>query len=65
VHVEGRLSQSRWDDATSGQKRSKTFVTAEQVVFLGGGRNGNTTSAPEVPAETGTGSDEAPEDIPF
>lgn len=68
VWVEGRLSQSRWDDQASGQKRSKTFVTAEAIVFLGGGRgNSDTAPAPEIVDETprASGTDEAPEDIPF
>lgn len=40
VFVEGRLTQDRWDDKNTGQKRSKVFVTAERVQFLGGPRGG-------------------------
>jgi len=45
VCVEGRLTQDRWEDKNTGQKRSKVFVTAERVQFLGGPRD----SAPEQP----------------
>lgn len=34
--VEGHLKQDRWEDKTSGQKRSKVVVVAENVQFLGG-----------------------------
>ncbi len=33
VRVMGRLKQDRWDDAQSGQKRSKVHVVAEHVDF--------------------------------
>ncbi len=71
VFVEGRLTQDRWEDAKTGQKRSRIRVTAERVQFLGGGRppgtagGGAETAAPaEVPEEL---SEEAPSDpdIPF
>lgn len=32
--VEGRLKMESWDDKTSGQKRSKIVVVADQVTFL-------------------------------
>jgi single-strand DNA-binding protein len=34
--VEGHLKQDRWEDKTSGQKRSKVVIVAENVQFLGG-----------------------------
>ena len=48
VFIEGRLTQDRWEDKNSGQKRSKVFVTAERVQFLGS-RSGGGGGAP--PAE--------------
>jgi single-strand DNA-binding protein len=48
VFVEGRLSQDRWEDKNTGQKRSKVFVTADRVTFLGGPRGGG--GAAEAPA---------------
>jgi single-strand DNA-binding protein len=35
VLVDGRLDQDHWEDKTTGQKRSKTFVVAENIQFLG------------------------------
>ena len=32
--VEGRLNQDRWEDKTTGQKRSKVNVAADLVQFL-------------------------------
>ena len=58
VFVEGRLTQDRWDDKNTGQKRSKIFVTAERVQFLGGPRG---ESAPESPSP-GRGEPPAPID---
>lgn len=34
VLIEGELTQDRWEDKTSGQKREKTKVTAQRVHFL-------------------------------
>jgi single-strand DNA-binding protein len=34
--IEGRLQFDTWDDRESGQKRSKLYVVAERVQFLGG-----------------------------
>lgn len=59
--VEGKLVQDRWDDQASGQKRSKVYVVAERVQFLGGKEGGGdpaAAGAEGVPAG-------AEEDIPF
>jgi single-strand DNA-binding protein len=37
VLVAGHLTQDRWEDPNTGQKRSKLKVVAERVQFLGGG----------------------------
>jgi single-strand DNA-binding protein len=36
VYIEGRLQTRSWDDKTSGEKRYKTEIVANQVTFLGG-----------------------------
>lgn len=70
VFVEGRLTQDRWEDQKTGQKRSRIRITAERVQFLGGagggGRDvgGAAGETPEPPPEAAA--DEPPaEDIPF
>ena len=51
VQIVGRLVQDRWEDKTSGQKRSKLRVTASQVIFLNGGSQDD-ESAPPAQEET-------------
>ncbi len=59
VCVEGRLTFSTWD-SDDGKKRSKLDVTAEKVVFLGGGKGDYSDGRPAQ------GSGPAPdEDVPF
>src|SRR4051812_30702903 len=38
--VNGRLQSSSWEDKSTGQKRSKLEVNAQDVTFLGGGPGG-------------------------
>ncbi len=63
VLVSGRLDQRSWEDKTSGQKRSRVEVVAEDFNFLsnnndrGEGRGGN-FAADAAPAE-----EEVPADI--
>lgn len=38
IFVEGRMKLDTWDDKDSGQKRSKLKVAANNVQFLGGGK---------------------------
>lgn len=65
VFVEGRLKTDVWEDKTTGQKRSRQKVVAENVRFLGGGK-GERGAPAEIeaaggePPQTGSG-----EDIPF
>lgn len=40
VFIEGRLQFDTWDDKTSGQKRSKLRVVAEQMQFIGSREGG-------------------------
>ena len=71
VLIEGRLTQDRWEDTKTGQKRSKIRVTAERVQFLGarsgGGAPGEPASEPspaEAPEELSEQTPTDP-DIPF
>lgn len=41
VYIEGKLQTSSWDDEKSGQKRYKTEVVAQRVIFLGGKGEGS------------------------
>lgn len=75
--VEGRLQTRSWDDKTSGQKRYRTEIVAENVQFgpksgsFGGGNTGTPASneaAPEILETVEYPSDNEeikPEDIPF
>lgn len=38
LYVDGRLQMDTWDDKTTGQKRSKIRIVAEDFQFLGGDR---------------------------
>ncbi|MBA2435307.1 MAG: single-stranded DNA-binding protein [Chthoniobacterales bacterium] len=40
VFIEGRLQLDSWEDKTSGQKRNKLKVVADNVQFLGSPRGG-------------------------
>jgi single-strand DNA-binding protein len=75
VYIEGRLQTRSWDDATTGQKRYKTEVNAQDVQFIDS-RGGEAGAAPAnagtsaVPAGVGTATvtgegDIDPDDIPF
>ena len=58
VYVEGRLSTRSWDDRETGQKRYRTEVIANQVLFL---------DRPQGVAfhDEGTAGELDPEDLPF
>lgn len=40
LYVEGRLTQESWDDKTTGEKKSKTKVTVENIQLLGSKNEG-------------------------
>jgi single-strand DNA-binding protein len=66
VFVEGRLKTDAWEDKTTGQKRSRQKVVAENVRFLGGGKGGGAAPAEEAPAAAdGVPAEARVEDIPF
>jgi single-strand DNA-binding protein len=71
LYVEGRLTQETWDDKTSGEKKSKTKVTVENMQLLGGKQASSPReqappqrpSAPRPPADPDLDADSS--DIPF
>lgn len=60
IVVSGQLSQDRWEDKETGQKRSRIRVQAQTLQFLGGGSKDGETSESEVPAEDPAGVPETP-----
>ena len=55
ILVQGRLRQERWDDKTTGQKRSKIVVIVESFNFVSGGKPaaaGEATATAEATADT-------------
>lgn len=77
VYVEGYLETSSWDDATTGAKRYKTEIVAENIILLssgggtsaGGGYSSSSSeySAPMTPNRAKPAQEEeiSIEDIPF
>jgi single-strand DNA-binding protein len=76
VFIEGRLQMDTWDDKTTGQKRSKLKVVADNLQFLPDGKGGAGRSAQpkdsSEPSGGQQGGSAAPEgdyqeedDIPF
>ncbi len=67
VYVEGRLQTRSWEDQ-QGQKRYTTELIAQEVKFLGGGRDGGGGSGFSSPGFA-TGPDNEgdidPDDLPF
>lgn len=56
VRVSGALHTQSWEDRETGQRRYKTFVRADEVIFL--------DARQENAEETGS-ADETDEDVPF
>lgn len=59
IHVSGALRTSSWEDKDNGQKRYKTEVNVNDVILLGGKRDGGASDDASPPAG-GSG-----DDIPF
>jgi single-strand DNA-binding protein len=60
--IEGKLSQDRWQDKDTQANRSKVYIVAERVQFLGG-KDDAAASGAEAQAEgadAAVGQDEAP-----
>ncbi len=53
LFVEGRLQTDSWEDKTSGQKRTKLKVVAENIQLLGssGGGGGQSSNPPAQPQQ--------------
>jgi single-strand DNA-binding protein len=53
IFIEGRLEFSQWEDKTTGQKRSKLSVVAEQFQFVGSKKDDSASESsdpdPEIP----------------
>lgn len=75
IFIDGRLVFEEWQDKTSGQKRQRLSVTAEDWQFVsskgggGGARGGSSQAAPGGAPEPAYGDDEASMDagggVPF
>ena len=71
VLIEGRLQLDQWEDKTSGQKRSRLRVVADNVQFLSSGNSssGNSNSAKFTNNSTSEASfsdgNSEEDDIPF
>jgi len=68
VLIDGRLELDSWEDKSSGQKRSKLYVIADNVEFLSGGNKPKDQGEDSAPAKTKskTGPIQQEEsDIPF
>lgn len=67
LYIEGRLHLDTWDDKTTGQKRSKVRIIAEEFQFLPTGqRPAAAAPAASAPTPSASESTEFPEDdIPF
>lgn len=67
VYVEGRMQTRSWDDQ-QGQKRYSTELIAQEVKFLGGGRDsgsGGGFSSPGFATGPDNEGDIDPDDLPF
>ncbi len=68
VYVEGRMQTRSWDDQATSQKRYRTELIAEEVKFLGGGRDGGGGGggfAPGMAVGPDSEGDIDPDDLPF
>jgi len=64
VFIVGRLSNRSWD-GQDGQKRYRTEIIANQVIFMGGKKSGGNSNADEAPIGDEDGGDITIQDIPF
>ena len=73
LFIEGRLHMDSWDDKTSGQKRTKLKVIAENIQLMGspggGSQHGGNPAPQQAPQQGGSPAQGAPiddnDDIPF
>lgn len=59
IFVDGRLNLDQWEDE-GGNKKSKLSVTAEKIIFLGGGNSGGEQSSSDQAENSNSG-----QDVPF
>ena len=59
VFIEGRLQMDSWDDKTTGQKRTKLKVVADNLQFLPDGKGG-ASRAPQQGGGNAPSSDSSP-----
>lgn len=71
VLVSGRLDQRSWEDKTTGQKRSRVEIVAEDFSFLprggqseGSSYGGSSSASAPVSSSAGAPAEVVPEDIP-
>jgi single-strand DNA-binding protein len=64
AYVEGRLQTRSWE-GQDGQKRYRTEVVANTVLFLGGGAGGGQRPAAEPLEEPAAAGHVDPDDLPF
>lgn len=64
IYIEGRLQTTSWDDKTSGQKRYKTEVIAENMIMLGSKSEGPTSTSSAMPSQPRAEQPEPPASIP-
>jgi single-strand DNA-binding protein len=71
IYIEGRLQTTSWDDKTSGQKRYKTEIIAENMIMLGSKPGESSSASGPVAVDQPAPADNVPEiqidnsDIPF
>ena len=71
--VEGELTQDKWEDKTTGQKREKTKVRVERWHFVGGRKEGPQAAPAPAPRQAPPAAQPAPadgappedDDVPF
>ncbi|HEX9503442.1 MAG TPA: single-stranded DNA-binding protein [Patescibacteria group bacterium] len=51
IYIEGRLQTTSWDDKTSGQKRYKTEIVAENMIMLGSKPGEGPATSPAMPQQ--------------
>lgn len=64
IAVDGRLTVDSYTDK-DGNKRWKTFVTANRIEFIGGGRSEGKKAATSAGCDFGTEVSFSDEDLPF
>ena len=65
VLVSGRLDQRSWEDKTTGQKRSRVEIVADEFNFAGGSnRDGGNSYSDNSSTSSAPASSDIPDDIP-